>query len=494
MRLEEVLDSVEVIENRGELSMSISGISYNSKEVIRGNLFIAVKGEKTDGNLFIPEAVNKGAVAVLSEDDPPSDLSDRFSFVKVADVRVALARTAANFFRRPSEELTLIGVTGTNGKTTYTYLMESIWTEAGIPAGRIGTISHSVAGKEITASLTTPEAPDIELFLREMVTFGIKACVIEVSSHSLELSRVSELDFDLAVFTNLTREHLDYHKTMENYFQAKLKLFEKVAKEGGKGVVNLDDTFGRRICKLSSLPLVSYGFSDRADIYPGEYHLSRSGIMGEVVTPEGSLKLSSPLLGRPNLYNILAAIASSFSLDLPLEKVASGITKVGSIPGRFEIVDEGQDFTLIVDYAHTDDALRNLLVTVGELARQRIITVFGCGGDRDRGKRPVMGSYAVKHSDLAIVTSDNPRSEDPMAIIREIERGIIDTADKQGRYIIEPDRRKAIELAISYARRDDFVVLAGKGHEDYQILGDKVIHFDDREVAREMIWRKKGRR
>ena len=493
MKLEELLNSVEIVEVKGDLSTEIDGISYNSKRVKEGYIFIAIKGEKTDGNRFIPEAIERGAKAVVSEDDPKGGLVDSIPYVKVADARRAMAKISANFFKRPSEELTLIGVTGTNGKTTYTYLMEAILNEAGLPAGRIGTISYSVGGRKIVASRTTPEAPDIEGFLREMVSSGMKACVMEVSSHALELHRVDELSFDVATFTNLTRDHLDYHKTMENYFKAKLKLFELTRKNGGKGVVNIDDPFGQRIIKLSSFPRVSYGFSAKADVHPEDYRLSRSGIAGEIITPKGTLKLHSSLLGRPNLYNILAAVATSIALDLPLDKVRSGIEKVRSIPGRFEIVDEGQDFTVIVDYAHTDDALRNLLVTVGELAPRRIITVFGCGGDRDKGKRPLMGSYAVKHSDIVIVTSDNPRSEDPMAIIKEIEEGIVNTVEKRGGYIIEPDRRKAIELAIDYARRGDFVVLAGKGHEDYQILGDKVIHFDDREVAREMIWRKRGR-
>jgi UDP-N-acetylmuramoyl-L-alanyl-D-glutamate--2,6-diaminopimelate ligase len=404
------------------------------------------------------------------------------------------------FYGDPSHELILVGVTGTNGKTTTTYLLASIFEAAGILCGRLGTIGYRIGDQEIEAARTTPEAPDLQRMIRDMVTRGAGACVIEVSSHALALRRADHLRFAAAAFTNLTRDHLDFHGDMEEYFQAKLRLF-KLLPPGAFGVSNLDDRRGQEFAAAAPRP-VTYGIDAAADVRPGPLALSLDGLAFEVRTPRGTLHLTSPLVGRPNVYNILAAVATAMALDLPFSAIERGIASLAAVPGRFQVVSSAaDDVRVVVDYAHTDDALKNLLETARPLAAGRVITVFGCGGDRDRTKRPLMGAVAARLSDLVIVTSDNPRSEDPARIIEEIQRGITVPADRVPRGQPLPastpclaivDRKAAIERAIRDARPGDLVLIAGKGHEKTQAIGDRVLPFDDVDVARSALARRRA--
>jgi len=492
MILEELLKSVPCLHLGGRLDIPIKGISYDSRKTGKGNLFVAIRGDNFDGNEFIPEAIERGAVAIVSE-QKTIPIGSKLSWVIVDNARRALAIISGNFHGKPSLRLYLIGVTGTNGKTTVTYLVESIFQQGGKKIGRLGTIDYRIGDLLVEAERTTPESPDINRYLAEMVESGCQACVMEVSSHSLDMERVYGCDFDLAVFTNFTRDHLDFHRSMERYFSSKKKLFEYLEnKEGGVAVLNLDDPKVRELQQSLKIKSITYGWQSSADIAVESYRLSDKGLQATIKTPKGNLQINSPLIGRGNLSNILAALGVGMAAGIPLSDISQGIACVSPIPGRFELVEEEQDFTLIVDYAHTDDALKNLLESVREVTEGRVITVFGCGGDRDPSKRPLMGAQAVKLSDIAIVTSDNPRSEDPLQIIREMEVGIESVGVRKGAHLVIPDRREAIKRAIDEARPGDTVVIAGKGHERYQIIGDNVIHFDDREVARQFISKKRG--
>jgi UDP-N-acetylmuramoyl-L-alanyl-D-glutamate--2,6-diaminopimelate ligase len=419
----------------------------------------------------------------------------------VADARVALSVLSTALYGDPSERLQVVGVTGTNGKTTTTYLVASIFERAGIRCGRIGTIGYDTGMGEITASRTTPEAPDVQRMLAEMADRGCGACAMEVSSHALALARVDGTRFAAAVFTNLTRDHLDFHRDMEDYFQAKRRLFDMLP-SGAPAIVNLDDPRGRELAATVRRP-ISYAIGQPADVRPGDMSFSLDGLIVTAETPRGAMRLRSRLVGRPHVYNVLAAATTALALDLPTRAIEEGVAGLESVPGRFQKVSGGgDDVTVVVDYAHTDDALRNLLETARPLSRGRIITVFGCGGDRDRSKRPLMGAVATRLSDLVVVTSDNPRSEDPQQIIEDVMRGIATPASRApGRstaaaapgpaWIAIVDRREAIERAIADARPGDVVLIAGKGHERYQEIGDRVLPFDDVEVARHAL---EGRR
>ena len=409
-----------------------------------------------------------------------------------------IAALAAVFYGDPSRELALVGVTGTNGKTTTTYLLASIFEAAGVMCGRIGTIGYRIGNHEADAARTTPEAPDLQRLLRDMVSRGAGAVVIEVSSHALALRRADHLRFAAGVFTNLTRDHLDFHRDMEDYFEVKRRLFELLP-ESAFGVSNLDDPRGAAFAAAAP-KTVTYAIDAAADVRPERLSISLEGLAFDVRTPRGVLHLHSPLVGRPNVYNILAATATAVALDLPFSAIERGIATLASVPGRFQLVsDPGDDVRVVVDYAHTDDALKNLLETARPLASGRIITVFGCGGDRDRTKRPLMGAVAARLSDLVVVTSDNPRSEDPARIIEEIKRGIVMPADRAPRGRPLPstpclaivDRKAAIEKAIADARPGDLVLIAGKGHEKTQAIGDRVLPFDDVDVARNALSRRR---
>ena len=478
----------------------VIAVTSDSRSVAPGSLFVALRGLKADGVAFAIEAIARGAIAVVAETPAPADAG--VPWVQVADARLALAALAAAFFGNPSDRLVLVGITGTNGKTTTSYLLASIFEAAGIKCGRIGTVGYHDGRREVEATRTTPEAPELQRMLNDMLTAGCGACVMEVSSHALALRRADHLHFSAAIFSNLTRDHLDFHRNMEDYFAAKRRLFELLP-PGGIGVVNADDRRGAELAAIAPRP-VTYAIDAPADVRAGRLNLSLDGLAFEVRTPRGTLALRSPLVGRPNAYNILAAVAAAMALDLPFNAIERGIASLAHVPGRFEVVsDPKDDVRVVVDYAHTDDALKNLLETARPLAGARVITVFGCGGDRDKSKRPLMGAVAARLSDLVVITSDNPRSEDPERIIEEIKRGIVMPADrmppkgqagpKATPFLAIVDRKAAIERAIQDARAGDLVLVAGKGHEKYQEIGSRVLPFDDVEVARGALGKRRAR-
>ncbi len=485
------------------LEHEVLDVAYDSRTVIPGALFVALKGQRADGATFATDAITRGAAAVVSESDPSE--SAPVVWIRVGDARLALALLAARFYNNPSHEMTTVGITGTNGKTTTAYLLASIFEAAGHRSGLLGTVSYRIGKEEREATRTTPEAPDVQSMLREMVTSGCSAAVMEVSSHALSLRRVDGIRFSAGVFSNLTRDHLDFHGDMEAYFVAKRRLFEMLP-AGAPGVANLDDPRGADMLRAATRP-VSYGINRAADVSPGPLSFSMEGLEFEIRTPRGLITARSPLVGRPNVYNILAAVATATALDLPFSAIERGVSRLKGVPGRFEVVSTpSDDVTVVVDYAHTDDALRNLLETARPLARGRLITVFGCGGERDRSKRPLMGAVAARLSDLVVVTSDNPRGEDPDRIIDEVKRGLDPAADRPangGRngqragttphYLTIVDRGEAIEKAIELGRAGDLVLIAGKGHEKYQVIGDRVVPFDDVEVAERALTRRRSR-
>ena len=473
----------------GVADRRVASIAYDSREVVAGSVFVALKGEKVDGARFALDAIRRGATAVVSESGAPDDTPAGGMWITVSNARVALAELAAIFYGRPSEQMTLVGVTGTNGKTTTTYLLAAIFEAAGIGCGRIGTVNTKIGSEERDAARTTPEAPDLQRLLREMVDRRLGACAMEVSSHALALSRVGELRFAAGIFSNLTRDHLDFHGDMEQYYVAKRKLFEMLP-DSAPSIVNIDDPRGVELAASVRRP-VTYAIDRPADVSPGQLRYSLDGLTFDVKTPRGTLHVKSPLVGRPNAYNILASVAAAVALDLPFDAIERGLAGLGAVPGRFEMASgPSDDVRVVVDYAHTDDALKNLLETARPLAGGRIITVFGCGGDRDTTKRPLMGAVAARLSDLVIVTSDNPRSENPARIISEIRRGM---TRELGEVLEIVDRREAIERAIKEARPGDLVLIAGKGHEKYQIIGDRTIPFDDISAAGDALARRRSR-
>lgn len=483
----------------GAAATRVTGVAYDSRQVAAGHVFVALRGTQADGAAFAQDAIARGAIAVVGE-TPPAALTAA-PWIQVSDAREALAALAAEYWRHPSEHLTLVGITGTNGKTTTSYILAAIFEAAGVRTGRIGTVGYRVGDQELSAVRTTPEAPELQQMLREMVDRGAGACVMEVSSHALALRRADHLRFSAGIFTNLTRDHLDFHADMEDYFSAKLRLFQLLP-EDAVGVVNVDDRRGPEFA-AAVRRRVTYAIDAEADVRPGHLASSLDGLAFEARTPRGTLHVRSRLVGRPNAYNILAALSAAMALDLPFGAIEKGIRDLDAVPGRFQIVSGGSDdVRVVVDYAHTDDALKNLLETARALTAGRVITVFGCGGDRDRTKRPLMGAVAARLSDLIVITSDNPRSENPAAIIEEVKRGIILPADrtppngapgpKATPYLAIVDRREAIERAVSGARPGDLVLIAGKGHEKYQAIGDRTLPFDDVEVARGALARRRA--
>jgi UDP-N-acetylmuramoyl-L-alanyl-D-glutamate--2,6-diaminopimelate ligase len=489
------------VSDSGALDGTVSGVAYDSRKVRRGDVFVGLAGQHTDGARFADEAVGRGAAAVIAETRAPAAVAA--PWVQVSDARRALAVAAAEVFRHPSRELSIVGITGTNGKTTTAYVMASILDRAGLTSGLIGTVVYRVGREEREASRTTPEASDIQALLREMVDNGCGACAMEVSSHALALKRVEGIRFAAGVFTNLTRDHLDYHGDMEAYFRAKRRLFELLPSTA-PSIVNLDDPKGRELADRVERP-VTYAVDRPADVTPGPLTYSLDGLRFDIRTPRGLVACRSRLVGRPNVYNILAAVATAVALDLPFSAIEKGIRDLEGVPGRFEVVSSSADeVTALVDYAHTDDALRNLLDTARPLARGRLITVFGCGGDRDRTKRPLMGAVARRLSDLVIVTSDNPRTEEPARIIDEILAGLLQPSERSGHadtrqngtapgHLAIVDRRAAIEKAIELAQPGDLVLIAGKGHEKYQVIGERVLPFDDAAIAREALSNRRSR-
>lgn len=470
---------------------AVTGIAYDSRAVERGDVFVAIKGEHADGTVFARQAIERGALVVISQEAAPPDVHVPWAIVE--DARLALAILAATFYRNPSRDMQVVGITGTNGKTTTAYLIASVFEAAGIPCGIIGTVGYRLGNEIREATRTTPEAPDVHRLLREMVDRGCRACAMEVSSHALSLRRVDALTFAAGVFTNLTRDHLDFHADMEAYFQAKRRLFEMMPTEAPR-LINVDDPRGASLVGVGGRA-ITYGINKAADVTPGPLSFSLDGLAFDVRTPRGGLRIRSTLVGRPNVYNILAAVSAGAALGLSFEAIEKGIAALQGVPGRFQVVSAAEDdVTVVVDYAHTDDALRNLLETARPLAKGRLITVFGCGGDRDRTKRPLMGAVAGRLSDLIVITSDNPRSENPKRILEEIQRGITpDTRrDSAQRIVTIVDRHDAISSAIELARPGDLVLIAGKGHEKYQVIGSEVLPFDDVSVAREALTRRRS--
>jgi UDP-N-acetylmuramoyl-L-alanyl-D-glutamate--2,6-diaminopimelate ligase len=489
MTFQQVLDGAEVLAQSG--SPDVSSVEYDSRRVKPGCVFVAMRGETSDGNRFIDQAIQSGAVAVVT-DSGAEQQRPGVAWALVAHGRRSLARISANFYKKPAERIAIAGITGTNGKSTIAFLLESILTAAGRKSALIGTIEYHVAGKVLPAPHTTPEALELNRIFNEALGHGATDAVMEVSSHALAQERVFGIPFDVAVFTNLTRDHLDYHKTMEEYFEAKRVLFEGCGTDPPRAVVtNIDDEYGAKLAEFSrkhSSVVLKYGW-ERGDLHAENVEITTRGTRFDLVLLETKITVFSALIGRVNVYNILAAAGAAYARGCAPQSIAAGVGKLACVPGRFERVDCGQPFTVVVDYAHTDDALRNLTALARELvsgagANGRVLTVFGCGGDRDRKKRPLMGEAAGRGSDFVVLTSDNPRSEDPLAIINDAVVGLQKTGVK---YTVEADRRKAIALAIGEVRPGDIVLLAGKGHEKVQVTRQGSAPFDDVEVAREAL-------
>ncbi|HEY6262857.1 MAG TPA: UDP-N-acetylmuramoyl-L-alanyl-D-glutamate--2,6-diaminopimelate ligase [Nitrospiraceae bacterium] len=480
---------VEILEQRGDVSRPVHAITDDSRAVTAGSLFVAVKGDRVDGHGFVEQAIKAGAVAVVAQ---ASVASGSLPCVLVTDSRKALGFLGSRFHGDPSNRLKMIGVTGTNGKTTTTYLCKALLEGIGQRVGLIGTVAYQIGLETIPASHTTPGALDLQALLGKMVESGLTTAVMEVSSHALALNRTAGCEYDVAIFTNLTQDHLDFHHTMDEYFETKLRLFTGLA--GGRksrklALVNLDDPYGGAIRAACPVPVWGYALKSRAELKGERVRLSLTGTTFTAATPGGSFTVESRLVGEHNVYNLLGAIGVALHEGATSDQICEATAHIANVPGRFERVSSGQDFTVVVDYAHTEDALFRLLTAAQTLKTGRIITVFGCGGDRDRDKRPKMGRTAVEYSDVVVLTSDNPRTEDPMDILREVEVGVLDALERRShvQYRMVPDRREAIGSAIREAHQGDMVLIAGKGHEDYQIIGAKKFHFDDREVAREVI-------
>jgi UDP-N-acetylmuramoyl-L-alanyl-D-glutamate--2,6-diaminopimelate ligase len=487
MTFQQVLDGAEVLASSGD--PGVSSVEYDSRRVKPGCVFVAMRGETSDGNRFIDQAIQAGAVAVVTDSAAEKQRAN-VAWALVPHGRRALARVSANFYKKPAEKIATTGITGTNGKSTTAFLVEAILTAAGRKSALIGTIEYHVAGKVLPAPHTTPEALELNRIFNEALGAGATEAVMEVSSHGLAQERVYGVPFDVAVFTNLTRDHLDYHQTMEQYFAAKRVLFEGCGTDAPRGVVtNIDDGSGAQLAEFSrkrSSVVLKYGW-DRGDLHAKKVEITTHGTRFDLVTPDETIAVFSVLIGRVNVYNMLAAAGACYARGCSAQAIAKGLDALERVPGRFERIDCGQPFTVVVDYAHTDDALRNLTALARELvsaAKGRVLTVFGCGGDRDRKKRPLMGEAAGRGSDFVVLTSDNPRSEDPLAIINDAVVGLQRTGVK---YSVEPDRRKAIALAIAEARPADILLMAGKGHEKVQVTRDGPVPFDDLEVARQAL-------
>ncbi|HOI96110.1 MAG TPA: UDP-N-acetylmuramoyl-L-alanyl-D-glutamate--2,6-diaminopimelate ligase [Syntrophobacter fumaroxidans] len=499
--LNNLLRDVEILQTAGPLDVPVTGIAYDSRRIQAGNVFVALPGARVDGNRFIPEAVRSGARAVITETGGFSECPA--TVVRVSDSRKAMARMAANYYDRPCAGLKMIGVTGTNGKTTTTLLLESILKRGGHSVGVLGTLFYRWGAKRKTACMTTPESLDLQGLFYEMREDGVTHVVMEVSSHALAQGRVAECAFDAAVFTNLSQDHLDYHVTMEDYFAAKSLLFSEYLRTGSVAVINGDDPYGARLVEKAGRGAWSYSTgSGAARVHVKSARLTASGLDARLCGPDGSMDIHSPLIGRLNLYNILAAVTASLAMGVPESAIREGVAGLASVDGRLQrVASPGTGFEVVVDYAHTPDAMEKSLGCLREMTAGRLLVVFGCGGDRDRGKRPLMGKVAGALGDLVIVTSDNPRSEVPERIIDEIEPGVRASGLERIRsaepgngargYIVEVDRKSAIEKALAWARPGDTVFIGGKGHETYQLVGGEVLPFDDRLVVAQYLARQR---
>ncbi|MBI4346784.1 MAG: UDP-N-acetylmuramoyl-L-alanyl-D-glutamate--2,6-diaminopimelate ligase [Elusimicrobia bacterium] len=502
MRLAELLTRLHTEAVAGPTDREVRDVAFDSRRVAPDSVFVALPGTKTNGNRFVRDAIDRGALAIVSElDPPPAPFSltrpggKPLTWVRVADATTALGSLAASFYGRPSERLTVVGVTGTNGKTTTTYLLESVFSCAGHATGVLGTVNYRLKGRPLEAAPnTTPLSADLQRLLARMLDAGASHVAMEVSSHALALKRVDDVDFDAAVFTNLTRDHLDYHGTREAYLDAKARLFELLtklptAKRARVAVLNRDDaSYGRLKHVAEPAKVVSYGLSEGADFLGAGIAASLNGTHFRLAWGGRERTIGLRLIGEHNVYNALGAAAAALSLDVPEQRVVEGLQALALVPGRLEPVEAGQTFRVLVDYAHTDSALDTVLSYLKRIPHRRLVTVFGCGGDRDTTKRGPMGLAATAHSDFVYITSDNPRTEDPLRILRQIEEGIEPSGRKN--YKIVPDREAAIQEAVRDAQEGDVVLIAGKGHEATQILKDRAVHFDDREAARSAIRRR----
>ncbi len=498
MILQDVIAAVrpEAISSPDAAALPIRSVHYRAQDVVPGGLFVAIRGFAADGHDFVDRAVANGAVAVVAQKPTPGAVP----VLQVPDTRKALAQIAAAFYAHPSKTMALVGITGTNGKTTVAYILERILDAAGITAGVIGTVNHRCGGQVWPSANTTPESLDLQRLLAEMRKTGATHVVMEVASHGIELKRVEGCAFDVGVFTNLTQDHLDFHGDMTRYWQTKKRLFTELLPAGGKpsrAVINRDNRHGRELARemADRMPALTFGFDAANDIWATVAQSDLNGSRGTIHTPAGDLAFASPMVGRHNIENLLAAAGAALALELPREAIQAGLAAAGGAPGRLERVPDDHGRFVYVDYAHTPDALENVLNALTEIKAGRLICVFGCGGDRDRGKRPLMGAIAARLSELAVVTSDNPRTEDPERIIGDILPGITPLFSRAYRpaelqngwnkpgYVVLPDRREAIGLAIRLARPGDTVLIAGKGHENYQIIGRETVPFDDGEIA-----------
>ena len=487
MLLSELLGALEEKKAGNYHETEINGLSYDSRVVEPGWAFFSIKGLVTDGHLFATQAVERGAAALFLEREIEQEVRGDVVVVRVPDTRLALAHCSTRFSGEPSRILKLVGITGTNGKTTTAFLVENICRKAKYTTGLIGTVDTHIGDLVEPVTRTTPESLDLQRLLRRMVDSGVQIAAMEVSSHALDLSRVNGCDFEVVVFTNLTQDHLDFHISLEEYFGAKRRLFmEKEFGNRRKAIINIDDPFGARLLMETKLPKRSFGIENTAEIHATKVEVSATGNRFSIEHDGKTMPLSTFLQGRFNVYNCLAAAGVAIELGIDDESIREGLESLKGVPGRFESIECGQEFTVIVDYAHTPDGIRSLLEACREVAEGRVILVVGCGGDRDRSKRPLMGRAGVEMSDSCIITSDNPRSEEPMAIIEMVLEGIRGLVSPE-RYAVQPDRRMAICEAIGEARRGDLVVIAGKGHESGQIFADRVVPFDDRQVVREAL-------
>lgn len=483
MKLVEVLTGIDYTLIKGSKDLEISEIQYDSRSVKNGDLFVCIEGYATDGHKYIDSAYKNGASVIIIGKDV-EDLPE-CTVIKVSDSRKALALAAANYYDHPADKLKVIGITGTNGKTTSTFMMKSILEAAGYTVAIIGTIANYIGKKKLHTERTTPESLELQKLFKDMVDSGVQYCVMEVSSHSLYLDRVYGVKFSQAIFTNLTQDHLDFHKTFQNYYAAKLILFKNAL----SSVINIDDEYGERVYKDVLGNKTTYSIDKTSDVIASDIHMHSRGVSFNITYENEREHINLNIPGKYNVMNALGSAGACLKEGISLSLVKKGLEDMLAVPGRCEIVtkDYNLGYDVIVDYAHTPDGLENILKTAREFTKGRLISVFGCGGDRDNTKRPIMGKIGTDLSDLAVITSDNPRTEEPMSIIKEIIEGV-----KRDNYIIVENRREAIKKAMEIAKKDDVIVVAGKGHEDYQILKDKTIHFDEREVIGEIVQELRG--
>jgi UDP-N-acetylmuramoyl-L-alanyl-D-glutamate--2,6-diaminopimelate ligase len=485
------------IEIFGNKNAEAAHISNDSRDIKKNSVFFALSGANTDGNIYIKKALKKGASVIVSEKKPSAfikKLDSKIAWIKTSTILKTLSTVSSRFYGHPSRKLKIIGLTGTNGKTTASYILEAIYKQKKIKTGIIGTISHRINNRTILKALnTTPLSHQLQSLLKTMLDKKVKTAIMEVSSHSLSLNRVDNIEFDRAVFTNFQRDHLDFHKNRENYFNAKLKLFDLLLaspKKGKAAIINIDDEKATAILKKfkKKLKFITYGLYNKADFSATNIRFLKNKTFFKFSYPKGEKEISLKLLGSHNIYNALSAAATAYSLNINISTIIKGLESIKNVPGRLEKISSNQNFDVFVDYAHTDAALENVLTNLIKLPHKRLITVFGCGGNRDRGKRAPMGIISCSLSDIAIVTNDNPRNEDPAQIFKDIQKGL--KKKKLNNYQLIPSRKQAIYKAVKLAKEGDIILIAGKGHEDYQILKGKTIHFDDREIVKEAMEKK----